>query len=227
LIETAYDEIKRDIVSCQLKPGQWIYESELARDYNAGRGAIRIALNRLAWEQLIEPVPRKGYVVAPVTLKAVEDLLGLRRLIEPPTARAAAGRLTDQQVSRLRELAELTLDLGQPENAIPNFAASSEFHVTIARVAGNQEVANLVRSIFDRGQRMICLCNLIEGDPAIVAWYVESRAGHGGILDALVAGDGEAAERLMMTHVEFARRNLLATLTRSPSLQRINLLEAV
>ena len=86
--DTAYEYSKRDIVRCTLEPGRQVTEEELADRYRVGRAAVRAALKRLYQEQLIEIMTRQRYMIAPITLKHVNELFDL--LIGVLTAEVSA-----------------------------------------------------------------------------------------------------------------------------------------
>src|SRR5690349_17159429 len=89
--EAVYAALRRAIIRCELRPGQQITEGELAERFGAAKATVRVILNRLAHERLIQILPREGYLVAPLTLKQVQDLFGARLVLEPAVARLAAG----------------------------------------------------------------------------------------------------------------------------------------
>lgn len=89
----AYAALRRDILSCKLVPGALVTEGELMTTYGFGKNSCRIALTRLAHDRLIFARPRRGYQVAPITLKDVEEVFALRVQLEPMAARLAIGRV--------------------------------------------------------------------------------------------------------------------------------------
>src|SRR5262245_53345201 len=91
--DQAYDRIKEDIVVCRLRPGAEVTEAGLAQHYELGLAPIRAALSRLSQEGLVNVIPRRGYVITPITIQTVKEVFDLRLLLEPAAARAAAGRV--------------------------------------------------------------------------------------------------------------------------------------
>ena len=67
LTDEAYDLIKSDVILCRLKPGAEVTEAGLASHYGLGLAPIRSALSRLDQEGLVSTIPRRGYIVAPVS----------------------------------------------------------------------------------------------------------------------------------------------------------------
>ena len=104
LTETAYIQIKRAIIRCDLEPGQHVTEEQLAERFGLSRSVVRPALKRLYQERLVNTITRQRYVIPPITLKDAQDLFDLRALLEPVAARWAAGRVDPDQLERLDEL---------------------------------------------------------------------------------------------------------------------------
>ena len=87
LSEAAYRHLRDDIVSCRLAPGQRLTERALVESTGFGISPIRDALTRLDHDGLVRTLPRKGYQVTPLTLKSVDDLFTLWRILGPEIAR--------------------------------------------------------------------------------------------------------------------------------------------
>ena len=91
LSDEAYNVIKRAIVACELEPGSEVTEAQLCERFGAGKASVRAALVMLAGDGLVRPVARRGYVIAPVTLKDAHDVFDVRSILEPAGALAYAG----------------------------------------------------------------------------------------------------------------------------------------
>src|ERR1700744_5813592 len=102
LRDNVYQAIRRAIVECELQPGQELREQTLADKYRVSRSPVRDALLRLELERFVTVLPRQGYVVNPVTAHDTEELYGLRRLVEPYCA-AAAARQPDAELQKLQQ----------------------------------------------------------------------------------------------------------------------------
>src|ERR1700757_3792026 len=90
LRDRVYQAIRNAILTCELQPGQELREQILAERYRVSRSPIRDSLLRLEQEKLVTVLPRQGYRVNPLSMSDGEDIFGLRLLIEPACAAAAA-----------------------------------------------------------------------------------------------------------------------------------------
>jgi DNA-binding GntR family transcriptional regulator len=203
LSDQAHDQIRNDILECVLQPGTEVTEAQLARRYCFGKAPIRAALARLGQEGFIRAVPRRGYIVVPVTVRDVHELFQFRLLLEPNTVQMAAGRLTRELRHRLEKLCDEDVAHGLAFNR-----CNSEFHVTIATIGGNRRMAETLRQLLAQMERLF----LLRYAP------LDNRQGleeHRQILEALSRDDGQAAATIATNHIESARRKVLESVLSS------------
>jgi DNA-binding GntR family transcriptional regulator len=204
--DQAYDRIKEDIVVCRLRPGAEVTEAGLAEHYELGLAPIRAALSRLSQEGLVNVIPRRGYVVTPITIQTVKEVFDLRRLLEPAAARAAAGRV---DADLLRKSGGGPYGKRSTQREVQFLKDNRDFHVEIARASGNERMARILESLLDEMDRLLHL-GLFSGDRERLRIDHElQRQQHKVLIDALVAGDRDAAERAALRHVEHSRELVL------------------
>lgn len=217
LSDIAYERIKRDIVRCVLEPGVRVSESALALRYGLGKAPVRAALLRLRQDRLVRSLPRLGYIIAPVTLEDVHDIFEFRLLLEPAAARRAVGRVDGQRLRRLDALCRAGYTPGNRASAAAFLQANKEFHVTMARASGNERLAEALAHLLDEMERIFHIGLAARNRTK------EMQHEHKELVDALVAGDGDAAERICITQIEAARRMVTNALSSSPSLMKVNI----
>lgn len=130
--ERVYGLLRADILRCELRPGQLIIESELAERYGTSKTPVRQALSRLAMENMVETLPRRGWMVRHITVRDVRHVYLLRRLLEPEAAAMAAEAATPDDITRLERLDEEQWTAGQEEM---DFSLHSNFHLAVAALA--------------------------------------------------------------------------------------------
>jgi DNA-binding GntR family transcriptional regulator/predicted metal-dependent enzyme (double-stranded beta helix superfamily) len=203
LNRVAFDRIKRDIIMCALQPGSQITEAQLAGRYALGKAPIRAALLGLSQEGFVRAIPRRGYVITPITIRDVQDIFQLRILLEPTAARLSAGRVPTELLRRLAELCNVRAKPG--EMAVePAVGAHRELHLIIARASGNQRLADTLAKLYDDVERLIHL--------GVSRISPEEMSGYRPLVSALAAGDGELAARLMVEQIELGRKRILEAL---------------
>jgi DNA-binding GntR family transcriptional regulator len=189
LTEQATAQLRRAILATQLAPGATISESGAADLTGLGKAPVRAALARLADEGLVQPLRRRGWMVAPVTVRDIHEVFALRALIEPEASRLAAGRVDAAALERLDAVCRCCYDPGDAESALAFLEANTAFHVAVAELGGNRRLARTLARLLDEAARMLVL-GLSARDRT-----GEMRTEHGTLIAALVAGDGEAAAR--------------------------------
>jgi DNA-binding GntR family transcriptional regulator len=215
--QDTYEVIKRDIIRCELMPGQITTSAQLMARYGLSHARVRDALNRLSQEHLVEPIQREGYRVAPVTLKQVHDLFGVRLILEPYVASLAAGRVDPRQMSLLLEAGE-QLHRADDQDTLEAFVRNNtSFHLVIADASGNEWIVTLMRDLLGQMERVMHLSYLLGG------WPSYGHQPHVLLSRALIAGDRDRARDLMEKQLRDVRSFVLDTLVSSPGLQAVNL----
>src|SRR6201996_8775720 len=101
LVDRAYRLLKHGILHGEFPEGSFLTESAILSRCSIGRTPFREACNRLHNEQLLEVVPRRGYLVPELSFRGVRDLLETRILIEGMAAELAAYRAQPEQVEEM------------------------------------------------------------------------------------------------------------------------------
>jgi DNA-binding GntR family transcriptional regulator len=215
----AHERLRRAVVRLELPPGAAMSEQRLAARFGLSKAAVRAALARLRAERLVLSEPRRGHVVAPLTLRDVGDVYALRLLLEPPAAAAAAGRLDGDELERLRAAIAADVDIADDASIDRFLDGNRAVHVAIARASGNGRLATIVERLLDDSERAIGVA--LRAGAAGRGLRVRSE--HEAVLDAIAGGDGAAAEQLMRSAIERFRDELMRTLRSSPAVEDLPL----
>jgi DNA-binding GntR family transcriptional regulator len=204
--DEAYQAIKQAIIAGQLDPAQIYSISELSEAFKVGRTPAREALVILTSEGLIESFPRSGYQVKSLSIHDILEIFHLRSVIEVETVGLAAKRITDDDIRLLEENnrleQELALSTGSHE---PNksyrkgYELNLEFHLTIARAAGNNRMVDLVEKLLNELERVLAY------DP-----YIAEPKQHTEILEGLKRRDKLGSQEAMMKHLEDTKNRSLS-----------------
>lgn len=218
LADRAYDAIKKEIIQCRLRPGARVSEAQLTATTGHGKAAVRAALQRLAHEGLVIAVPRQGYQISTVTAQDVIDLFDVRLLLEPAAARMATGHVDEQELRELDRLCDIGYHPDDPDSVERFQRVNSEFHLLIARAAGNPRLTRFLASVLEEMHRLYYLGLTLSrpNDPA-------HEQGHRDLVEALAAGDADRAERVAREGVLEAKRNCVDALLTLPSMRSAQL----
>lgn len=217
LSKRTYERIKEDIITCALPPGTEISEASLSIRYRTGKAPIRWALATLSKESLVSPRPRRGYMVAPVTLQDVRNLFELRLLLEPHAASLAAGQVDPERLRNLEADCEAGYRPGDRSSEAAFLRANKTFHVTIAKASGNQRLAAVLEAILEEMERLFHLGLGLRNRSE------EMHHEHAELVDALIAGDDRRAEKATVHQIKAARDMVLTALLDSAQLKTANI----
>jgi DNA-binding GntR family transcriptional regulator len=193
-------------------------EAKLAAETGIGKTPVREALTRLVQEGLVRSLPGHGYEVTPLTLGDVQDLYHFRLIIEPAAAQLAAGHVSATDLRRLDEQCAARFSAADKESQSQYLQANYLFHTTIADASGNRRLAEAVRRALEESERLFHLSSALQKSSDDLAHE------HTDLVDALIAGDGETARKLMLAHLTASQRRALDALLASPSLLAVTIL---
>jgi len=199
--------LKHRILTCSLMPGTRIVEAELCDQLRVSRTPLREALNRLVYEGLVIPMPYRGYAVAPLTTEDIHELLEVRRINEAAAAVLGAARLTEEEIARIEELAEVQFTVGDRESYTRYLRTNSAFHLAIVRGTRNKRLEAIVMSALDQLQRAEYLCLDVGTKDA---GRIERE--HLAIAQGLRERDGERVRALIVEHIDHAETSILGAL---------------
>ena len=215
LSDQIYDAIVDQICDGRLAPGTHLVQEKLAAAFDVSRQPIQQAMNRLKADGLIEELGRRGLFVTALDAGRMRDHYGIRAALDGWAARTAAGRVAaDANLkASVAERGRAILAAGEQAVAEGDTAAQvrcdTDFHALIYGASGNRMVATTAEPHWRFLRRAM-------GDVLRRAEAPESIwRQHAEILEAVLYGDGDAAERLALSHVDHAAARLAAVLTAS------------
>jgi len=206
--DRAYNIIEARIVQLKYPPGFALSEHQLSQDLGISRTPVREAFRRLAVDQLIVILPRKGAFVTEVEVKQYLHLLDLRQQLEIFMAVRAAKRSTPEQREMMARLAaELRAGMMEPEQAVFVYADRA-YKDLIVEASRNPFVGNIIAPMHALSRRFwYYYRHQWAGDEAQVA-----IGHHLAVMDAVAAGNEDAAraavQQLFVYLEAFAHRIL-------------------
>jgi DNA-binding GntR family transcriptional regulator len=179
-----------------------------------------VALERLSVMGLLRPLPRRGYVVKPITLRDVNDLFQLRAIIELAVVRLAAGRVDGAALRRLDRVRTKGYRPGDRDSEAEFLRANTEFHLAVARTIGNERLILTLEQTLSEMERLFHFGLAMRNRTA------EMREEHSALIAALVAGDADEAERVTREELESSQAMVLGALMKSASLLDVSISRA-
>ncbi len=189
------EQIKNEIFSGLLKPGDQLEEAELSKRFGVSRTPIREAIRSMVDGGFLETRPRKGAVVRVLSAKELNDLFEVAAELEGMAARLASESLTLSHKTSIQEGLQQCRDAVAKEDPTAYAAANLVFHAAIHRAAGNEW-------LIDQLERLQARINVYRLLPYEVVGRLEkSVEEHEQIADAIFNKDGATANTLMRDHI--------------------------
>jgi DNA-binding GntR family transcriptional regulator len=207
----AYDRVREAIVRVELPPGSPMSEAQLVERFGFTKAAVRAALARLRADGLVESEPRRGHVVAPLTMRDVLEIYDLRLALEPAAAQVAAGQMEPGEAARLSKLAERQFEIGDSKSLQRFLDANREIHLAIVNAAGNQRAAAIVERLIDDSER----ARILALRAGAAGGGRRARTELQAVLAAIADGDADRARELMADAIGVFRDELVERLQRA------------
>lgn len=211
------DQLEQDIVTGIFQPGARLDEQALAARFGVSRTPIREALMQLATTGLIALQPRRGAFVAALSLREVIERFEVMAALEGTCGALAARRISDDERARLFQAHEMCRSEAATGDADAYYYANERFHHVVYAASHNGFLIEQARQLHGRLKPYRRL--QLRARSRIMA----SLAEHERIVEAVQAGDGDRAERLLKAHILIQGERLtdfIATFddaTRAPS----------
>jgi DNA-binding GntR family transcriptional regulator len=208
-----YDELKKLILSGALRPGERLHERDLTKQLGVSRTPLREALNQLASDGLVVNRPQRGHFVQAYDAKTVDDLYGLRALLEGHAIELAMERIKAEDKKEFAKLKTLLKRYnGRKEQSSDEIRDSFLVHDLIARVARDQFLHETLTRLYERLQLFVWLDAIYEDDVSL------TRKEHFELIDLILSGDKRRAIKHVEEHVRRSHDNVRRALLKRPSL---------
>lgn len=194
------------------QPGERLSELPLVARLGVSRTPIRLALDRLANEGLLEVLPSGGFVVREFTIADVWDAIETRGVLEGAAARLAAERLTaSSELGNLRQcFEEMDAMLRLTIDSFGRYLDLNEaFHSAIVDLAKSpmlrRALSHVTRLPFAAPSALVFARSKL---PGAAQMFTIGQDQHRSIMEAIEARQGTRAEGLAREHALLSRRNL-------------------
>lgn len=204
LADQVFEKLEQDILSGRYAYGEVLTEVRLSQEMGVSRTPIREAIRRLEQENILRDTP-KGLVVQGITPQDIADILEVRVRIEGMAARLAATHMTDAEKKTLLDAVELQEFYVGKADAEQVQWHDHRFHELIYMGCGSITLESTLTPLHRKAQKYR-RASVERKDRALA-----SVAEHRRIAEAIIAGDGDAAETAMTEHIRQARKSMLGT----------------
>jgi len=195
LSERVKELIVEGVLSGELKPGERIVESALARRLGVSQAPVREAIRELVLLGFLETEPYRGTSVRSFTPAQLWETYTVRAALESLGARLAAEHLTEEDAQALQAILDDMLEAARQGDRDRVAKLDNSFHETILGVSRNRTLYQLWKTL-QFGYWTIVTYRKSSYDPQYLA------ARHKELLEAIKSRDPEVAMHTMQHHIE-------------------------
>jgi DNA-binding GntR family transcriptional regulator len=200
LPDAIYLELRSGIIAQVDAPGTTFTESAIALRFGVSRPTAKMAIERLVAEGLLRRESHSAARIPELSRDDILDLFDNRAIIEGAAlARLAAGGTIPAEALAAHRALQAGASTDEPYAAL-----DVEFHRSLVTGQSSPRLVRMHSLLM--GEIELCI-GQVQANQLRTAQDVASQ--HQGILDAVTAGDSEAAERLTREHIEQTRDRLL------------------
>lgn len=195
--ELAHQWVRSAILSGALAPGSVINQVELAAAMDMSTTPLREALNRLHADGLVVTDANRDTRVIQLNAEEALHIYEVRRELDPLSARLAARRRTEGEVTMLRRALErLGAEMARtPEESIE---AHGEFHRVLYQASHNEILVAALDVVWARSDRYRRFGDKVIPKRAVARRHLE----HSELVELIASQDADKAAAAMATHVE-------------------------
>jgi DNA-binding GntR family transcriptional regulator len=178
----------------ELPPGTRLREVQLCDQLGVSRTPLREALRTLAAEGLVNQLPNRSMVVAPLDPVDIENLYTVFGAIEGLAGELACANVTEGQIAEMGRLLSVMVDLHERGERAEYMKVNEKIHRMVIDIAANPVLLAVWQSLVPRVERARSLSNLDR------ARWTAALFEHSKMFAALAARDGPLLRRLASEH---------------------------
>lgn len=189
-----YKQIKLDILNLKIKDGDFLTLAELAEKYNVSKTPVRDALGALEIQGYLKSLPRKGYLVKPVTKKSMRESFQMRAIFEKAAVSLAIKTASDSELEDILDLAMKFPEASQSSKVSEFNELNNIFHMSIVRATHNSLLIDMCEGIMENLSRILMIdCKQLE--------FLDEKREHIKIAQALLERDIKKSDELITEHI--------------------------
>ncbi len=198
-----YEILKNKIVQNELKPQEYLNEQSICKDLGVSKTPVREALQQLEHNRLIVVVPNKGCFVAPIGIDLIHEIFEVREILECAAARIAASFPSHVQFAEILENHD-SFKIHDEVELRHSLLSGYQIHTAIVEASGNSFLTEYYRTTLAHIVRIrVFFIKRFE-----LKRLYETVDEHKKILQAIVDGDPDAAEKAMREHLHLSLVNI-------------------
>lgn len=203
LSDVAYNRLLDALRHGGFRPGDNLSTNRISQLLGISRTPVTQAVRRLAQEGIIQIIPGHSISVAAPSFQEALDSVDVRMLLEPSLAARSAGKLPPEAQAKLLNTLELMEQAARVDERGAWSKADTVYHEILVTYCPNGYLGDLVMQSRNRVLRTV------TDQYTSQQYIIDGTAEHRHIAEAIIDGDSQRAEALMLAHIQNVRKNLL------------------
>jgi DNA-binding GntR family transcriptional regulator len=199
-----YQELKKQIILLDFKPGAVIREREIMKAFDVSRTPVREALMRLEMDGLVRIIPNVGSFVEDVSFQQLKDVFEIRSYLVRLAGQLAAARISEEELAGIRERID---SIKATQDTKTLIQLDGEIHQIINQATKNEVLIKMLDGLHDQAIRIWAFAGA-EG-----AYWNDLAKELEDITAALEQHDEELTARLLGNHTKRFVENIRGQLT--------------
>ena len=191
-----YETLRDEILSLKLEPSALVDEVSLANRFGVSRSPVREAMVRLVSESLLQTLPNKGTIVAPLRIEEFPQYIDALDIIQRTVTRLAAKFRNADDLKKIHIKQDKFAKCVKQGDVLGMILSNREFHIAIAKAGHNRYLEQIYCRLLDDGQRSLRLYFKSYGD----ILPIDMSNAHEQLINAIEKQDVNLAEHLASEH---------------------------
>lgn len=220
LVDEAYETIRQKICDFELVPGQPISDFILSKSLGMSRTPIRMALQRLELDRLVEPgKPGQSCVVAGITAEDIADLFDARCAIEIACLKLFMEKSPSKEnIEYLNHINERMKEEDIAGHIRQQFYHDQTFHDYLIQMSGNFRLTRFSNMLTPHLIRLRVLSYLER------SYQEKAYKEHHEIVRLIAANDADHAAAILKDHIDSTKENYIFLLKNRLNTESIGVL---
>ena len=189
-----YETLKQKILYCEIPPGRPVSEKQLMEMLKVGRTPLREAVLTLKKERLIVVLPRRGMLVAELSLPDVIENYQVREIMETAVLTHTCKLIEQKTLAELEELFQSIYEQREQFDTKEYLEHDWRFHYSLIEPLRNKKISEFLHQIYEQNIRFRISCYRQRQVQDMVGEHLE-------IIRFIKAGDADGACKALRTHI--------------------------
>ena len=207
LEEQVVDRLREAIIDGAFEPGDQLNQAQIASQFGTSRGPVRAALIKLEEEGLVNNIPHHGTEIAGLTRKIVQDIYGVRAVLEAYAVGLAVLNITEEDLDYLSKIVNDMQDSANAGDTNRIIANDLAIHEKFMDLSNNEALQRIWSQIYTQVRWILSIRHRGYRN------LRELADSHIPLLEKVIQKDVNGASEVMRSHIEAAGNDIMVQWT--------------